>query len=212
MAGTLRIVAISDTHTKHDRLTIPDGDVLCHAGDFTNVGALADVERFNTFLGRLPHRHKIVIAGNHDVCFEHSPKEAQRLLTHCTYLQDGAAEVEGVRFYGSPWQPWFYDWAFNLQRGLPLRQKWDLIPAGTDVLITHGPPHGIGDRCEDGRQVGCEELLAAVQRLRPRLHIFGHIHEGAGVTRGEHTTFINASSLDARYRPVHAPVVFDLEV
>jgi len=205
---TITIVAISATHSLHRACEIPDGDILVHAGDLTNQGALKDVEDFNDFLGSLPHRDKIVIAGNHDFCFERNPREAEALLTNCTYLRDRAVTVQGIRLWGSPWQPWFYDWAFNLQRGAAIREKWDLIPPDTDVLITHGPPLGFGDMTSrGGEQVGCHDLLDAVRRVKPRLHIFGHIHEGAGVFDDGGTTFINASTCDLWYQPVNAPVV-----
>lgn len=211
----MRLVCLSDTHTLHSRVKVPDGDVLIHAGDFTKRGSHEDVERFNAFLGRQPHRHKVVIAGNHDFCFEDDRAAAQALITNARYLQDAALEIEGLRLYGSPWQPRFFDWAFNLDRGAPLRAKWDLIPADTDVLITHGPPFGHGDRCDDGRRVGCEELLLALERVRPRVHVFGHIHEGYGQTElrhdgGQRTLCVNASSCDVRYRAVNAPLVIDL--
>lgn len=206
----MRIVAISDTHGMHRRFDVPDGDVLIHAGDLTGHGELAEVEEFDTFLGTLPHRHKIVIAGNHDFCFERRPGEAGKRLTNATYLQDEMTTVDGIVFYGSPWQPWFHDWAFNLQRGPEIKAKWDLIPEGVDVLITHGPPWGYGDRTLSGLQVGCEDLLAAVQRVMPRLHIFGHIHEGHGIIPGPDTTFVNASACTAYFEPRNAPLVFDL--
>ena len=107
------IVAISDTHGQHRSLDIPDGDILIHAGDLTNGGEIDQVEDFNNFLGTLPHQDKVVIAGNHDFCFERQPKRSEALLTNCIYLKDREATVQGIRFYGSPWQPWFYDWAFT---------------------------------------------------------------------------------------------------
>jgi predicted phosphohydrolase len=168
------------------------------------------VARFNDFLGRQPHPHKVVIAGNHDWAFALTPRRARALITHATYLEDAEATVAGLRIWGSPWQPEFMDWAFNLPPGEPLRQKWDLIPDGVDVLITHGPPRGHGDALPNGARVGCPELLAAVRRVRPRLHVFGHIHEGYGVTRDEHTTYVNASTCTLSYAPTNAPVVIDL--
>lgn len=195
----MKIVAISDTHMRHDRLEVPDGDVLIHAGDFTRRGAIADVEKFNAWLGTLPHRHKIVIAGNHDWCFQLTPARAREALDNAIYLEDEATEVEGVRFYGSPWQPWFLDWAFNLQRGPDLAAKWAMIPPGIDVLITHGPPLGFGDRVHGGELVGCADLLARIEVIKPRFHISGHIHEGSGVRWTEHTTYVNAAVLDERY-------------
>jgi Icc-related predicted phosphoesterase len=207
----LRIILISDTHSLHRQLNIPDGDILLHAGDITDTGTQDQVEKFNHFLATLPHRHKIVIAGNHDFYFEQFPKEARALLTNCIYLQDEAVTIEDLRFYGSPWTPWFYDWAFNLQRGKPLREKWALIPSETQILITHGPPRGYGDLTNGGERTGCADLLDAVTRIKPWLHIYGHIHEGAGVYHHDATTLINASSCDFMYNPVNPAVVIDID-
>ena len=206
----LRLVVISDTHGLHERLSLPEGEVLIHGGDITRRGKLDEVRAFDRFLSQQNFRHRIVIAGNHDFCFEQQPQEARRLLTHATYLEDEAVEIEGVRFYGSPWQPWFYDWAFNLHRGAPLREKWDLIPPETDVLITHGPPLGLGDQTTRGEKVGCEELRRAVKRIRPQFHIFGHIHEGYGQWEEDGTTFVNASTCNFNYEPRNPPVVLDV--
>ncbi len=207
----LRVVAWSDTHGYHERVTLPPGDLLIHAGDLTKHGELEEVGAFDAFLAALPHPHKIVIAGNHDWCFQRQPDDARARLRHAIYLEDQAITIEGWKFYGSPWQPEFLDWAFNLPRGGPLREKWALIPTDTDVLVTHGPPLGHGDRTTFGSQhVGCEDLLAAVERIAPRFHVFGHIHEGAGVTRAGVTTLVNAASCDVFYEPIQPPVVFDL--
>ncbi len=203
----LRIVVISDTHSLHGALEVPPGDILVHAGDLTNHGALEDVVAFDRFLAALPHRHKLVIAGNHDFCFERQGEAARAALRHATYLEDDAIVVEGIRFYGSPWQPWFYDWAFNLHRGPEIRAKWELIPEDTDVLITHGPPLGHGDLVARGERVGCRDLLERVRRIKPRYHLFGHIHEAYGTTADGTTTYVNASTCDLGYRPIHAPVV-----
>ncbi len=207
----MRIVAISDTHAKHRAIPeVPDGDVLVHAGDLTSVGEIEHVFDFNAWLGELPHPHKIVIAGNHDFPFERAPASVEPLLTNCVYLRDSAVVVEGMTFYGSPWQPAFMDWAFNLERGEELRRKWSLIPEGTDVLVTHGPPAGHGDETVRGDAAGCEDLMDAVLRVRPRLHVFGHIHEGAGVTEQAGIRFANASSVTERYEPTNAAIVVDL--
>ena len=205
----MKLIAISDTHGLHGSLTIPDGDFLIHAGDLTRHGTLEDVIDFNNFLAALPHPHKIVTAGNHDFCFEKNRKACEEILTNCIYLQDQEVTIEGVRFYGSPWQPWFYDWAFNLQRGSEIRAKWDLIPEGIDILITHGPPYGIGDLTARGDNAGCQDLLKVVEKIKPRVHIFGHIHEGYGVTSNGVTAFINASTCDQVYNPVNQPVVYE---
>ena len=207
----MKLIAIADTHGFHRSLEIPDGDILVHAGDLTRHGSLEDVLEFNDFLGTLPHPHKIVIAGNHDLCFENHRKACEGLLTNCIYLQDKEVVIDGVKFYGSPWQPWFYDWAFNLERGSEIRAKWELIPKDTDVLITHGPPYGIGDLTTRGENTGCADLLDVVEETKPKLHIFGHIHEGYGVTANRETTFINASSCDHQYQPNNEPIVYELD-
>ena len=206
----MRIVCLSDTHNLHDRVRVPDGDLLLHAGDATNRGTEKEVAAFADWLAGLPHRHKVVVAGNHDFLFEREPAAARAAIQGAVYLQDEAVEIEGLRIWGSPWQPEFMDWAFNLPRGAALREKWDRIAPGTDVLITHGPPHGILDRVDEGRQEGCAELRTAVARVRPRLHLFGHIHEGYGRETRDRTTFVNASICDRGYRPIHPPVLVDL--
>lgn len=230
----VRFVCVSDTHNSiaQMRHKIPPGDVLIHAGDFTRRGLVAEVVEFDLFMAQLPHRYKLVIAGNHELSFDpattgywedfvvgnfaHSTpqdkaRHAKRFLTHCTYLEDSQAIVYGIKVYGSPWQPCYHNWAFNLVRGQPLLDFWNRIPDDTDVLVTHTPPVGHGDLCIYNRHVGCVELLSVVQRrVRPRYHVFGHIHEAYGVTTDGQTTFINASICDVKYRPVNAPVLFDL--
>lgn len=205
----MRIVCISDTHSKHGTVVVPDGDLLIHAGDMSRRGQEVDIRAFDAWLGSLPHRHKVVIAGNHDFNFERSPA-SRAWITNATYLQDSSVRIEGLWIYGSPWQPRFYDWAFNLDRGPAIRERWDRIPVGTDVLITHGPPMGILDRTARGERVGCEELREAVRRIKPRLHIFGHIHEDQGIREEEGTTFVNASTCNLDYQPLQAPIVIDL--
>ena len=110
-----------------------------------------------------------------------NPSQVKKELTNCTYLEDCATEIYGVKIYGTPWQPKFCGWAFNLDRGQQLMEKWDMIPDDTDVLITHTPPVGYGDLCATGDRAGCVDLLMSVQhRIRPKYHIYGHIHEGIG--------------------------------
>jgi len=209
-ARRVRIVAVADTHLYHRGLVVPDGDVLVHAGDLCRGGSLAELEIAADWLRALPHAHKIVIAGNHDFAFERHPDEARRVLGDgvggLVYLEDAAATVDGVKFWGSPWQPRFFDWAFNLSRGAPLAAKWRLIPDDVDVLVTHGPPHGIGDRVARGHE-GCEDLLARVRVVRPLLHLFGHIHEDPGVWVEAGVTHANVTTAEGEL----APTVFDLD-
>jgi predicted phosphohydrolase len=206
----MRIVCLSDTHGLHARLDVPDGDLLLHAGDFSMGGRAREIERFDRWLGTLPHAHKVVVAGNHDFLFEREPERARALLTNALYLQDGGLTLAGLRIWGSPWQPWFHDWAFNLARGPELAAKWALIPDGTDVLVTHGPPAAVLDRTVNGEAVGCRDLALALERVRPRLHLFGHIHESYGRIERDGTIYVNASNCDVRYRTLQPVVVVDL--
>jgi Icc-related predicted phosphoesterase len=189
----MRIVLVSDTHGYHTLTTVPDGDVLVHAGDLCRHGGLEDVEDFDRWLGTLPHPHKVVICGNHDWCFQEKPDEARRRLTNATYLQDAACEIGGLTFYGSPWTPLFFDWAFMLPDA-ELAAKWALIPDRVDVLITHGPPHGVLDWTNRKEHAGSATLFDRVMKVKPRLHVFGHIHEAAGRAEHDGITFVNAST------------------
>ncbi len=193
----MRVVVLSDTHMLHEQVEIPDGDMLIHAGDFSaSRGGLATMSAFNDFMAGLPHRHKVVIAGNHDIALQSHPEEARRCLSAVTYLQDELLEVEGLRIWGSPWQPRFFDYAFGLSRGAALAEKWARIPSNLDILVTHTPPFGVLDQVRLGRHVGCEALVEAVQRVRPRFHVFGHIHEGYGRCVQDGVCFVNASVCD----------------
>ncbi len=222
-----RIVAISDTHLTHEKhdLEIPDGDILIHAGDATFKGRPHEIYRFAKWFGALPHKHKVFISGNHDFLFQDNQARAINLLqgidpeyfvdasatNGVIYLQDSEITIEGLRIYGSPWQPWFYDWAFNLQRGREIKEKWDMIPNGVDILVTHGPPAGYGDQVPSGERVGCADLMDAIKRVKPKLHICGHIHLGAGVYQTDiGTKIINASICNEDYEPEYKPVVIDL--
>jgi predicted phosphodiesterase len=209
MTTSIRLVFLSDTHGYHD-ISVPPGDVLVHAGDGCRGGSLDEARAWAEFLHRQPHRHKIFIAGNHDRSFEADIEGSRALFEGLDFLHDSGCERLGVRFWGSPWQPWFCSWAFNLPRGPELAAKWALIPDATDVLVTHGPPIGILDRNYEDDPVGCEELRLAVARVRPRIHVFGHIHEGYGTAQQDGTLFINASICTLAYRPTNPPIVVDL--
>jgi predicted phosphohydrolase len=206
----MRIVAVADTHTFHDDLRwIPDGDVFLHAGDLCRGGRLDELRTAAAWLQALPHRHKVVIAGNHDWCFAREPQAALAVLGQgVVYLQDSEAVIEGIRFWGSPWQPEFNGWAFNLPRGEALAGKWALIPTGVHVLVTHGPPYGIGDWCGDPVRKGCRELREAVRRVGPLLHVFGHIHQDGGFWQEEGTSFANVTTWEGE----RGPTVVDVDV
>ena len=177
-----KIVCLSDTHNCSEQIIVPDGDILIHAGDATIRGTIDEIILFNEWFANLPHTYKVFVAGNHDWLFETNNSYARNSLDKSIiYLQDSWVEIGGLKIYGSPWQPRFFDWAFNLMRGAELAEKWKLIPDDTDILITHGPPFGILDdvpRQYFIENTGCEELRKRVETIKPKLHIFGHIHGG----------------------------------
>jgi predicted phosphodiesterase len=207
----MRLVAMADTHLFHedDDFPVPDGDVLIHAGDLCRGGSLQELERAAAWLRALPHRHKIVVAGNHDRAFEASDFAHARALFAgwAEYLEDAETKIDGVRFYGSPWQPEFHAWAFNLPRGAPLADKWKMIPADTDVLITHGPPRGFGDRATMPNRLGCDDLLTRVRAVKPSVHLFGHIHEDGGAWDDDGTWLVNCTTWECE----RAPTIVDLD-
>lgn len=213
----MKIVCISDTHNCNEQIEVPDGDILIHAGDATVMGTFEEVNDFAIWFTSLPHRYKILIAGNHDWLFENNPSQARKFVQKINYLQDSFVEIEGLKIYGSPWQPRFYDWAFNLNRGPELAEKWKLIPLDTDILVTHGPPNGILDEVErkySTENTGCEELSKRVETLaefgKLKLHIFGHIHCGYGQAEKFGVHFVNASNCDEEYNPTQSPIVIEI--
>jgi len=195
----MRIVAIADTHTSEQELgKVPEGDVLIHAGDMLRLGTAEELVRFSEWLRAHPHPVRIVVAGNDDRLFADDQDLALRILgVNATYLEDNGANVYGLKLWGSPWQPQTADAAFTLPRGMALRDKWALIPTGIDVLITHYPPQGIGDRSRIGR-VGCADLRSAIQRAQPALHLFGHTHADGGLWREGGTCFANVTTWNGR--------------
>jgi Icc-related predicted phosphoesterase len=209
----LKLVLLSDTHGRHRHFTTPPGDILIHAGDImTNGYRKEEIVDFNDWLGEQPQAKKVVIAGNHDRLFE-STTSAQGVLTNAIYLENSGVTIAGLKFWGSPASPEFCNWAFNYRRGAHINRIWQQIPDDTDVLITHGPPAGIQDWVKPKTaSLGCRDLLHAVIRVKPKLHVFGHIHGGYGEWQGTTTHFVNASLLDERYRPVNQPIVVDLSI
>lgn len=226
----MRITVISDTHTKHKQLNgdLPGGDLLIHAGDFMNSG-YNPIEATNFFewLEEINnYDHKVFIAGNHDRWMENAPDVAKGILTGyktIDYLEDDwlivgdadphDANVKTAKIYGSPWQPEFYNWAFNLPRaGKELKEKWNAIPTDTDILITHGPAQGYVDTSGppyNEPNLGCELLIERIKEIKPKIHVCGHIHGGYGYRFDGHTHFFNASILNEQYAYVNKPVTFD---
>jgi predicted phosphohydrolase len=192
---TVTIVCIADTHELHREIDLPGGDILIHAGDFTmfskNAAAILD---FNEWIGELPHAYKLVIPGNHEFFLESEPSR-RSLISNATVLIDEGIELMGLKIWGSPVTP-LYGGAFGRSSPVDRANLYSQIPDDVDILITHGPPYGLLDAtAANTRPSGCQELLKAVTRLKPKLHVFGHIHGAHGMTSNEETVFVNAALL-----------------
>jgi Icc-related predicted phosphoesterase len=208
----VKFVAISDTHCRHRSLRLPMADVVLHAGDIGYRSSRAEVVDFLDWFGKLPHPYKIFIAGNHDFFFEkENPSVIRSLLPHgVQYLKDESICINGINVWGSPYTPWYYRWAFNKKRGEALAKHWSNIPDTTDVLLTHGPAYGILDSLLNEQHAGDKDLLKRVLEIKPKVHVFGHIHEAYGVAKRHGIKFINACVLNEAYELVHKPVVFEV--
>lgn len=214
----LKICVTSDTHTFHRSHPIPDGDIFIHAGDITGNGEMSTMIDFAAWLGKLPQRHKLVVAGNHDRCLDISQSRynplARQLIeaAGAHYLLDSSVTIDGKKFYGSPWVPNLDTWAFWDRN----RDRFVDAPRDIDVLVTHGPPLGVRDGASRGEgshaHVGSADLTRYINWCwQLRAHIFGHVHEGYGRSPdSDPVIFANASMCNAKYEPVNAPLVIEI--
>ena len=210
----MKLSIISDTHNKHKRLrNFPKADVLIHCGDISSMGYEHEIKNFVKWFGSLEQfKYKIFIAGNHDFLFEKNNVLARQLIPdNIIYLEDQEVIIDNIKFYGTPVQKHFHNWAFNRSEN-KMKQHWEAIPDDTDVLITHSPPYMIGDYVPYSMQhEGSPSLYEEVtERIKPSIHAMGHIHEGYGQWEIGETKFINASSLDGDYMAVNPPVVVEI--
>jgi Icc-related predicted phosphoesterase len=238
----MRIAVVSDTHGMWPSLNYPKADMLVLAGDILhnyNPDRLRDANKqleevafLNTKFGMLKkdgtYNEIVIIAGNHDYCFQLKNVEAKALITNAHYLQDSEVVIDGVKFWGSPWQPWFWNWAFNFPNHNTnfLRAKahavkcWAQIPDDTDVLITHGPSYGMLDKAYRGHNrwsesLGCKFMADRISNLKLKSHFFGHIHGSYGqkITGGlnnDKLTYVNASACNEQYKPVNPIQVIEI--
>lgn len=212
----MRIVCISDTHGMHAELDpLPEGDVLIHAGDFCRAGKETEFIDFNKWIAKQNFAHKLVVPGNHDLLFAESSGFARTLLPDCTLLIDEAITLASIKFYGSPWTPRLHhmNWAFGEDRGSDaIYRRRESIPNDIDILISHGPAHGILD-VEWDEHLGDESLRHKLSFLNKlKYMIFGHIHGSYGLTRHFNTTFVNAAMCShEKFKIINQPIILDVK-
>lgn len=215
----MKIVCMSDTHMNYP--AIPECDLLIHAGDLTNSGTWQQVRAAMAHLAQAKARRIIFVPGNHDFLFQREPELAESICDEfgIHLLLDSETTIQGLKIYGSPWQPWFLNWAFNAPsdaiEGMDfLTEKWSHIPDDTDILVTHCPPKGIGGVMSDDKDIGCSSLRRRIDEINPRLHVFGHCHMGYGVhathSMSKRTVFVNASTCNELYQAVNAPILIHI--
>ena len=208
----MRIVAASDLHGQlPDPAEIPQGDVLALAGDLCPEGTAAHqlewlTTTFTPWVEQLPVAHVVATWGNHDWVGMATPTPQ---ISRVHWLVDAAIDLDGCRFWGSPWSLPFFKWAF-MRPEKELAETWAQIPDDTDVVIVHGPPKGYGDRTNFGQRVGSVTLRQRLEQIRPQLALFGHIHEAAGEWDAAGGVWANVSLLNFRYEPVREPQVFSV--
>lgn len=220
--GRMRVVCIADLQSQAPLIRpslIPKGDILLVAGDLGGWGDIDEIIKFDEWIGELPHKHKIIVAGNHDICLENI--DGHYVFRNCIYLENELVEIEGLRIYGSPLSDMntlYYRTRFNaFSHPLYVTKSCEDIPDNLDFLITHGPAVGLLDKTVGGLSVGSKELRKAVLTKKPKYHVFGHIHEAYGKLEYDSTTFINAALCSERNQLFsindhlyHDPIVIDL--
>ena len=221
--GVVRIVLISDTHNRHRMLKMPEGDVLIHAGDFTNKGTEQEIREFDAWLASLDYQHKIVVPGNHDKGMDSKTKQGGVQVTEVTnanVLRGEMVEVMGLRVFGLPHTlnlPLGREMsAFGCGTEEEMKERAGGIPsANVDILVSHSPPWGIGDTNRTGKHCGSQGLREVVFNADqlPKLWAFGHVHESGGNTyraKGTKTILMNAASFLRSEEGLRPPVVIDI--
>jgi Icc-related predicted phosphoesterase len=214
-----KYVLISDTHGFHrdPHLEIPDCDVLIHAGDLTMAGeidVLNDVNNWFNELHKKDVNEIIVIAGNHDITLGTGDMLGYKLLTNAIYLQNSSVKIDDKIIWGCPDTPWKHEYVANMFAFGKLTHNMGFkgMPKDVDILVTHCPPYGYGDLLSDyssdpNTHIGSRKLLELVNKYKPILNVFGHIHEGYGIFEEPYTTFINASVVNEHYNLTNEPIV-----
>lgn len=220
MKNKIKIVAISDTHSNHEKIEIPECDILIHSGDFVNSHTMPQsqaesaTKEFSDWISSLKQaKRKIIVPGNHDFFCQRNEDTVKGWLDPSVdMLVDQLVEVNGWKIWGTPWQPNFYNWAYNVKNNQDMKDKLNIIPSGIDILVTHHPPYGILDKSSWGNTCGCPFTLDWIKNNNDlKLHVFGHIHPGYGSESISGTIFCNASIVNHKYEVENEPKIFFLE-
>lgn len=215
---TTKLTFMSDTHSKHHLISkeqLGEGDIIFHSGDFTQMGYKGEIKMFLKWFSSLDYTYKVFIAGNHELGLEKNRLILPEEYTNkgVIYLQDEEVILEGLKIYGTPWQPEFGGWEFNLPRNSKkLKQKWNNIPLDVDILLTHSPVYGILDTNREGIHCGCEMLYERVSKIKPWIHAWGHIHEAYGQKTIDNREMLNSSILDRNYQVAHSPIRMEIDI
>lgn len=208
------IVGLSDTHGKHHSVVVPKGDAIIHCGDISHKSNLCEVTDFIKWFAGLNFQYKILVAGNHDRLIRKRKPEFFELIneSHIEYLENSLARINGFSVFGSPYTLNSTGiGAFTYNDDLEAQRIWSNIPEKVDILVTHAPPRGLRDfSIAENNNSGCKVLRDKVLSVKPRFHIFGHIHEAYGIEHFEGSVFINASLTNGSEEIVNNPVVFEL--
>lgn len=213
----MKIVCISDTHGMHHNIQVPDGHVLLHAGDMSSRGLPDELVSFAEWMSKLDHEHKLVVCGNHELLVDGRCDLMTKFLAGygIQFIHQKLITIDGFSIYGESRTPEFFDWGWMYKRGSEAKAIWDELPMSIDLLLCHGPPLGFGDKCPDIRdrtkmvKVGCEHQLEALNRVKPKYVVCGHIHESYGVYKTVWGHVINASICNGKYEPINRPIVID---
>lgn len=204
---------------------VPDGDVLVHAGDLTNTGKYVELLHVVDWMKNLPHEHKLIVCGNHELEVSGDTQLVKDIFEKdgIRVIHDEVVDIDGVKFYGQPRTPEFFDWGWMYRRGFEANQIWSGLPEGIDVVVCHGPPFGYGDVCPDYTNrhkgtsaslvhVGCAEQAQRLSEVKPSFVVCGHVH----FSYGPHATpwgtvVVNSSICTERYEPSNRPPVINFD-
>lgn len=208
----MKIIHLSDTHGYEPDITLEKCDIAIHSGD-ADLVSLSGLIRFCKWFKKQNARYKIYVAGNHDFYLETMASYSKTIFKEhgIIYLENNLIQIENVIIYGSPYTPRFGNWAFMRERGNDISKIWEQIPENIDILVTHGGPMGILDIAQRTKEhVGCDDLKRFIKNIKPKFHLFGHLHENYGIVKDDNTVYVNSALITDGYVLNHEPHIIEL--